>query len=286
MDKLRRAAKIKAERLEQLAFQIKYPITPEVRGAISRGTHGTTPLYSHTLTLREASEARRRQKMKYRREVGEYKIMERAKTCSPDVATHSLRRANTFPKRPPETPQTHVRSLSEAALEGLSRMVWKLEDQYPTLSQAFKAFDLDRSGSIQSSEFRAMLERMNLEIEPDTIDEIMQYIDVSNDGQIELYEMQMAIHEVLKEQNTKHWMDRTKQYSMDITECKKKKKQDLVEESTPVHVIVESVNMKCLDRLPEMQEHFNMMRKTSFSALTSNIQGVPLRSVSVPELQE
>jgi hypothetical protein len=267
---------VKAARLEKLAFQIKYPLPSEVRSTISRGVHGTTPIQRHRMELRTASSARVRTKMRFHQEMGRCRMTERAASCLPKIESETIRRDITYPERPPKTAKADSKSLSQDALEGLNTMVWKLEDQFPTLSAAFRSFDKDRSGCITANEFQKELYKLQLNLSQETMVEIMAYIDVNGDGQLEFHEVVGAVNEALAEFHKHHWMDRILKYHADKNDAASTKAESIVE-AVPCLMIVESVNTKCQNRIPEMQANFNFMRlkSASFARQTEKIQDVP-----------
>lgn len=275
LDRRRHTAATQASRLEQLAFQIKYPLPIEVRASISRGLHGTTPLRRHRMDRRTASSAHMRTKMRFHQDMGRCRMTERAASCLPKIESETICRDITYPERPPKTPKSEARLLSEDALEGLNKMVWKLEDEFPSLSAAFKSFDKDRSGYISANQFKRELIYLQLDLSPEVMDEIMSYVDKNGDEQLELHEVQAVINEALAEVHKYHWMDRIQKYHTEKDTARAK--AEAIVESVPIHVIVESVNNKCQHRIPEMQATFDFMKlkSSSFARETVEIQGVP-----------
>jgi hypothetical protein len=210
--------------------------------------------------------------MRVRQEIGRCKTAERAASCMPKIESETIRSQIQYPEEPPKTPRAEAKRLSNEALEGLNKMVWELEDQFPALSAAFRSFDKDRSGYITASEFRQELNRLNLGISDGTMEEIMSYIDSNGNGQLEFQEVQASINEVMGEVFQKHWMDRTKKYYTSLNTAKHERAQAVVE-AVPLHIIVESVNDKCYHRLPELQTELDRMRSNqTFTAFTIWIQ--------------
>eukprot|EP00802_Teleaulax_amphioxeia_P006147 Tamp_06151.p1 GENE.Tamp_06151~~Tamp_06151.p1 ORF type:complete len:598 (-),score=99.28 Tamp_06151:990-2567(-) len=284
LDRMQREATAKAERLEKLAFQIQYPLPAQVRDAISRGTHGTTPVYRHKLHLQSARGLRTREKMRFRQDMGRCKTTERAASCMPIIES-TIRSQIQYPEEPPKTPRADAKRLSAEALEMLNKFVWQLEEEFPTLGAAFRSFDKDRNGYISASEFRAEIKKLLHEISDDAVEEIMAYVDANGNGQLEFQELQASINEVMAEVNKHHWMDRTQKYHTAQNATKADHAQARVE-AVPLEVIVESVNNKCYHRIPEMQTALDRLRKTSFSPQATLIQGLPRSAyVSKAEMQ-
>lgn len=274
-DNLKRKATAKAKRLEQIAFLTKYPIPETVHQAIERRIHGMTPEYRHTLDLRSAREEHKRDKMKYRTALQRCKTMERAATCLPTLES-DIRRGIQYPEPVPPSPRSFAKSLSLEALEGIRAMVWKLEEDFPTLSAAFKSFDKDRSGYISASEFREELNGLHLNISPEVIEEIMAFLDKNGDRQLEFTELQGAVNAVMVEADKTHWMDRTKHYYKDNSDQKLAKREAIVQ-AVPLNIIVELVNSKCQTRIPEMVAEFSRLnlRRMTMDFLTQTVQGTP-----------
>ena len=266
----------KAEYLERLAYQTKYPMPGEVHGAITRGTHGTTPRYRQSMKIEAAKDQRRRDKMQYREEVGRCQHMMRAMSCLPNVEAAMHAKPRPSPQKLPRTPRREVKVLSQVALEGMQRMVWWLMERYPNISEAFRVFDKDRSGSISTAEFRGEVEKMMLGIDAATMDEMMAFLDIGGDGVLQLHEVQKGVNDVMSELHTQHWMDRTAKFHTGVRE-QKTKKLDAAAEAVPLDVIVDSVNSKCLARMPEMQRMYDVMRTEhrASSSQTKLIQGIP-----------
>lgn len=242
----------------------------QVRDAISRGTHGTTPVYRHKLHLQSARGLRTREKMRFRQEMGRCKTTERAASCMPKIES-TIRSQIQYPEEPPKTPRSEAKKLSAEALETLHKMVWQLEETFPTLGAAFRSFDKDRNGYISASEFRTEIKKMLNEVSDDAVEEIMAYVDANGNGQLEFQELQASINDVMAEVNKQHWMDRTQKYHTDEKTAKAEHTRAVME-AVPMHVIVESVNNKCYHRIPEMQAALDRLRKTSFTPQTTVIQ--------------
>ena len=247
-----------------------WPSVPQVRDAISRGTHGTTPVYRHKLHLQSARGLRTREKMRFRQDMGRCKTTERAASCMPIIES-TIRSQIQYPEEPPKTPRADAKRLSAEALEMLNKFVWQLEEEFPTLGAAFRSFDKDRNGYISASEFRAEIKKLLHEISDDAVEEIMAYVDANGNGQLEFQELQASINEVMAEVNKHHWMDRTQKYHTAQNATKADHAQARVE-AVPLEVIVESVNNKCYHRIPEMQTALDRLRKTSFSPQATLIQ--------------
>lgn len=214
--------------------------------------------------------------MRYHEDMGRCRITERAASCLPKIESESIRSQISYPDRPPRTAKAEAKLLSKDALEGLYKMVWKLEDKFPCLSAAFRSFDQDHSGYITASEFRRELFNLHLDLSQETIEEIMALVDADGSGQIEFHEIQAAINEALAEVHKHHWMDRTLRYRTETDDADNAKAEAIIE-AVPISVIVESVNTKCQHRIPEMQGCFDFMRLKSanFVTQTSEIQGIP-----------
>ena len=214
--------------------------------------------------------------MRYHEDMGRCRITERAASCLPKMESESIRSLLIKPDRPPKTAQAEVKLLSEDARDGLHKMVWKLEDKFPTLSAAFRSFDKDHSGFVTASEFRRELVNLQLDLSEETVEEIIALVDADGSGQLEFHEIQAVINEALSEVHKHHWMDRTLKYHT-VTDSSVTAKAKAIIEAVPISVIVESVNTKCQHRIPEMQACFDVMRLKSanFVTQTSEIQGVP-----------
>jgi len=109
LDKIARIATAKAARLEQIAFQIQYPLAPEVHATILRGNHGTTPLYLRKMQVRTAKTAHKRTKMQYLAEMGRCQTAERAASCMPKIESEIIRGTIQYPQRPPKTPRAEAK---------------------------------------------------------------------------------------------------------------------------------------------------------------------------------
>lgn len=179
-------------RLQEIAFEIHRPVSAATREVISRGNHGTTPQNRKFLDTRTDVSKRVREKIKYRDDLCRWKIAERAASCLPEIQRpppENLRR----PQEPKERTPSQAKTLSVTGKLGLNQLMAKLEENFPSLSSAFKNFDKERKGYITAKDFRWMLqEKFNLDLSHGVVNEILAYLDVNDNQLLEFGELRQA----------------------------------------------------------------------------------------------
>eukprot|EP00961_Rhodomonas_salina_P036223 487102-Rhodomonas_salina.1 len=125
-----------------------------------------------------------------------WKIAERAASCLPEIQRpppENLRR----PQEPKERTPSQAKTLSVTGKLGLNQLMAKLEENFPSLSSAFKNFDKERKGYITAKDFsrcnRWMLqEKFNLDLSHGVVNEILAYLDVNDNQLLEFGELRQA----------------------------------------------------------------------------------------------
>lgn len=78
----------------------------------------------------------------------------------------------------------------------------KRESWVDTLGHAFRAFDLDDNGEISSSEFRSVLERLDIRLSKAQYDQFLRSIDCDGDGKIQYTEFLRTMRKKVKRMPT------------------------------------------------------------------------------------